>query len=353
MTLYLDGTTWPVTNYEGSYLGTIDLQQATIHSDNSVYAQLTKIVGPGNVLRTAHRLGIASQLKPFLSIGLGGQAVNPLEMARAFSAFANGGFRIDGSIDKLRNHPRAILAVGRKTSTNFDCEDRVVACNKRRARRVLREDTVAAENSILQRVVTQGTGLRAALPDRPAAGKTGTTENYGDAWFVGYTPQLVTAVWVGYPHKLIPMTTEFHGEPVAGGTFPAMIWKTFMEKALNLPAVPGGKEVQYFPPPPAMYGASERVALREGKLERDNGRCRETSTVEFLPGGRSRGSRTASPTRWRCRASSATRSGSRSSDSSRSRSRLRTSTSPRSRGSGSTSCSRSTRHTGRCRRTTA
>jgi penicillin-binding protein 1A len=284
VTLYLDGTYWPVTNYEGSYLGTIDLQQATIHSDNSVYAQLTRIVGPGNVLRTAHRLGIASELEPFLSIGLGGQAVNPLEMARAFSAFANGGFRIDGSIDKLRNHPRAILAVGRKTSTDFDCTDRVVACNKPKARRVLRADTVDAENSILQRVVTQGTGLRAALPDRPAAGKTGTTEDYGDAWFVGYTPQLVTAVWVGYPHKLIPMTTEFHGEPVAGGTFPAMIWKTFMEKALKLPAVPGGQEVQYFPPAPALYGASERVVLREGKLERDNGLCRETSTVEFLPG---------------------------------------------------------------------
>ena len=342
-----------MTNYEGSYLGTIDLQQATIHSDNSVYAQLTKIVGPGNVLRTAHRLGIASELKPFLSIGLGGQAVNPLEMARAFSAFANGGSRIDGSIDKLRNHPRAILAVGRKTSTNFDCKDPVVACNKPRARRVLREDTVAAENSILQRVVTQGTGLRAALPGRPAAGKTGTTENYGDAWFVGYTPQLVTAVWVGYPHKLIPMTTEFHGDPVAGGTFPAMIWKTFTEKALNLPAVPeeGGAVL------PATAGNVRRV--RAGRSARGKARARQRPLPRDVdgrvsaPDGRSRDSRTASPTRCRYHASSATRSASRFSDSSRSRSRLLTSTSPRSRGSGSTSCSRSTRHTGRCRRTTA
>ena len=99
-------------------------------------------------------------------------------------------------------------------------------CNRARGKRVLREDTVAAENSILQRVFTEGTGTRAALPDRPAAGKTGTTENYGDAWFVGYTPQLVTAVWVGYPNKLVPMTKQFHGDPVAGGTYPAMIWKT-------------------------------------------------------------------------------------------------------------------------------
>jgi membrane peptidoglycan carboxypeptidase len=283
VTLYLDGTYWPVHNYEGSYLGTIDLQQATIHSDNSVFGQLTKILGPGNVAHTAHRLGITSPLKPFLSIGLGGQAVNPLEMARAFSAFANGGFRIDGSLSKIRNHPRAILVVGGKKSTGLECGDRnVVGCNKPRERRVLRENTVDAENSILQRVLTQGTGLRAALAGRPAAGKTGTTENYGDAWFVGYTPQLVTAVWVGYPNKLVPMTTQFHGDPVAGGTFPAMIWKTFMDKALDLPAVPGGHEAKYFAPPPALSGPSERITLRDGKIELDNGRCRETATLEFF-----------------------------------------------------------------------
>jgi len=222
ITLYLDGKYWPVVNYEGSYLGTIDLQQATIHSDNSVFGQLTRIVGPANVARTAHRMGIVSPLKPYLSIGLGAQAVNPLEMARAFSAFANGGFRIDGSLAKIKNHPRAILVVGGKKATGLECGDRnVIGCNKPRQRRVLRDETVAAENSILQRVVTQGTGLRARLSDRPSAGKTGTTDDYGDAWFVGYTPQLVTAVWVGYPNKLVPMTTQFHGDPVAGGTFPA------------------------------------------------------------------------------------------------------------------------------------
>ena len=282
ITIYLDGTYWPVHNYEGSYLGPIDLQQATIHSDNSVYGQLTRLLGPENVVRTAHRLGIASPLKPYLSIGLGGQAVNPLEMARAFSAFANGGFRVDGSLKQLRNHPRAILAVGLKKSTRLNCGDRYVQCNERKTRRVLREDTVAAENSLLQRVVTQGTGLRARLSDRPAAGKTGTTTDYGDAWFVGYTPQLVAAVWVGYPNKLVPMTTQFHGEPVAGGTFPAMIWKTFMEKALELPAVPGGQEVQYFEQPPSLYGPTQRVVLRNGELELDNGRCKGTTTLEFL-----------------------------------------------------------------------
>jgi penicillin-binding protein 1A len=282
ITLTLDGTTWPVTNYEGSYLGTIDLQQATIHSDNSVFGQLTKTVGPNNVVHTAHRLGIASPLRPYLSLGLGAQAVNPLEMARAFSAFANGGFRIDGSFKRIANHPRAILAVGGKSSKSLHCGDKHVTCNVVRSRRVLRQDTVAAENSILQRVVTEGTGTRAALPDRPAAGKTGTTENYGDAWFVGYTPQLVAAVWVGYPNKLVPMTTQFHGDPVAGGTYPAMIWKTFMQRALKERAVPAGTEVKYFASPPAMYGSSQRVVLRDGKMQLDNGICRETMTLEFL-----------------------------------------------------------------------
>ena len=283
ITLFLDGTSWPVENYEGSYLGTIDLQQATIHSDNSVFGQLTKAVGPNSVVHTAHRLGIASPLRPYLSIGLGAQAVNPLEMARAFSAFANGGFRIDGSYKRIANSPRAILAIGGKSSGGLDCGDKHVTCNTVRSRRVLRQDTVAAENSILQRVVTEGTGNRAALPDRPAAGKTGTTENFGDAWFVGYTPQLVTAVWVGYPNKLVPMTNQFHGDPVAGGTYPAMIWKTFMQRALREPAVPGGNEVKYFASPPALYGTTQNVVLRDGKLQLDNGVCHNTFSAEILP----------------------------------------------------------------------
>ena len=88
-------------------------------------------------------------------------------------------------------------------------------------------------NSILQKAVRYGTGKRAYIPNRPVAGKTGTTENYGDAWFVGYTPQLAVAVWVGYPTTLKPMLTEFHGDAVTGGSFPALIWKSFMEKALK------------------------------------------------------------------------------------------------------------------------
>jgi penicillin-binding protein 1A len=282
--LYLDGTNWPVKNYEGAYLGPIDLQTATTYSDNSVYAQLTKIVGPAGVARTAHRLGISSPLKPYLSIGLGGQAVNPLEMARAYAAFANGGFRIDGSLPGITNHPRAITAVGDKHATDIACGQPHVRCNALRKRQVIRPDTAAIVTSLLENVVTQGTGVRAALPDRPVAGKTGTTENYGDAWFVGYTPQLVTAVWVGYPDKLIPMTTQFNGQPVAGGTYPALIWKAFMQRALQEPAVTGGAQPQYFPSPPSTYGPSAAVVFRGHGLELDNGNCRTPDTLDFLPG---------------------------------------------------------------------
>ncbi|MHB8641799.1 MAG: PBP1A family penicillin-binding protein [Gaiellaceae bacterium] len=280
VTIYAGGTFWPVHNYEGAYVGPIDLQQATVDSDNSVYAQLTSLVGPPNVVRTAHRLGINSPLQPYLSIGLGAQAVNPLEMARAFGAFANGGFRIDGSI--TGNHPRAIVAVGDKNATDIECGKKHVRCNSVDPHRVLRQDSAELVNAILQQVVQRGTGRNAAIPGRPVAGKTGTTENYGDAWFVGYTPQLVTAVWVGYPDKLIPMTSQYHGQPVVGGTFPALIWKSFTQKALKL--IPGDEQVAYFPPPPSMYGVTQSVVWRDGHVELNNGNCKQASALQFFSG---------------------------------------------------------------------
>jgi hypothetical protein len=131
-------------------------------------------------------------------------------------------------------------------------------------------------DELLSNVVKEGTGRAAQLSDgRPQAGKTGTTENYGDAWFVGFTPNLVAAVWVGYPNKLVPMTTEYHGGPVAGGTYPALIWKAFMEKALpylHKPALA-------FPSAQIPYSSSRSVVVRNGKLELDNGYCRDTQSL--------------------------------------------------------------------------
>ena len=206
VTISLGDRDWYVRNYEGSNLGSIDLTNATVYSDNTVYAQLTQLVQPKAVVKVAHDLGITSPLRNYFAIGLGAEAVNPLEMARAFASFANGGERVDGSI--FKNRPRVVLSVNGKQ-------------NAPRAHRAISETNAQIVNRILQQVVQSGTGKRAALPDRPVAGKTGTTENYGDAWFVGYTPQLAVAVWVGYPNTLRPMLTEFHGYAVAGGTFPA------------------------------------------------------------------------------------------------------------------------------------
>src|SRR5262249_60075912 len=173
-----------------------------------------------------------------VSIGLGAQGVNPLEMARAFSSFADGGKRIDGR--RFGNQPRVILKVANEKGRPIDD-------NTPRPVPVLSADQAAIVTSLLQNVVKYGTGKAAALAGgRPAAGKTGTTENYGDAWFVGYTPQLVTAVWVGYPKRLRPMLTERHGGPGLGGAVPGPTLEAVTQVAPGAPRPPPGK----LPPPP-------------------------------------------------------------------------------------------------------
>jgi penicillin-binding protein 1A len=269
-TIPLGDKLWSVSNYEDEYLGPINLEQATVHSDNSVYAQLTALVGPKNVRQMAQRLGVKSRLDDYFAIGLGAEAVNPLEMARAFSTFANGGHRIDGSI--FGNRPRAIVSVSKDG-------DRAKP-NKIVEVPALEEEKAKLVNQILQKVVTSGTGTKAALPDRPVAGKTGTTENYGDAWFVGYTPQLAVAVWVGYPNNLVPMLTEYNGDAVAGGTFPALIWKSFMEKALDHLK----DEPEHFDSPSLPYVQPISVVQRGGRLLVDNGLCRESRNLYVFSG---------------------------------------------------------------------
>jgi penicillin-binding protein 1A len=262
---------WSVRNYDNAYLGTTTLDVATTHSDNSVYAQLTEIVGPKAVRKTARDLGVRSRLHAYFAIGLGAEAVNPLELARAYAAFPTGGIRIDGSI--FGNVPRTVIRV-QSPDEDTPRENQVVSVPE------LRRNSALNVNALLQHVVQSGTGRRAALADRPVAGKTGTTENYGDAWFVGYTPQLVVAVWVGYPNTLRPMLTEYHGDPVAGGTFPALIWKSFAESALRL----RGDAPESFDSPPFLSGSTKRVVRRDGRLLLDNGLCRGARSVVYFSG---------------------------------------------------------------------
>jgi penicillin-binding protein 1A len=270
ITIDAGGRLWQVNNYEGEYLGPIDLTQATAYSDNSVFSQLTAIVGPNAVRTTARELGITTPLRPYFAIGLGAEPATPLEMARAYGSFADGGYRLDGSI--FGNQPRVITKV-------TDPKGKV-QMNGVIPHEVLTSDQAATVDDLLQGVVRYGTGRAAALPGRDVAGKTGTTENYGDAWFVGYTPQVVAAVWVGYPDKLVPMQTEFHGHPVAGGTFPALIWKAFMTKALPYLK----DEPETFPAAPSVYAGPVSVVNRDGVLERDDGLCHNTVQLAFYGG---------------------------------------------------------------------
>jgi membrane peptidoglycan carboxypeptidase len=277
VTINADGRLWQVNNYEGEALGPINLSQAIAYSDNSVFSQLTALVGPRSVRDTAKGLGITTPLQGYFAIGLGAEPATPLEMARAYQSFADGGDRIDGSI--FGNEPRVVQDVNVNGTTQV---------NKVIGRPALgsaeqSHERAAIIDSMLQGVVQYGTGRAAALPGRQVAGKTGTTENYGDAWFVGYTPQLVAAVWVGYPDKLIPMTTEFHGQPVAGGTFPALIWKAFMSKALLRPKWKA-EASRTFPPAPSLYAGPVTVVNRGGLLARDDGVCRNTYQMEFFGG---------------------------------------------------------------------
>jgi membrane peptidoglycan carboxypeptidase len=192
-------------------------------------------------------------------------------MARAYTAFADGGDRIDGSI--FGNQPRAVECL---TNTHGQCTENNAVVKKS----VLTSTQAETVDQLLQGVVQYGTGKAAAIPGWQVAGKTGTTENFGDAWFVGYTPQIVAAVWVGYPDKLIPMTTEFHGHPVAGGTFPALIWKAFMQKTIALKQL----TPESFPYPPSQYASPVMVVNRGGVLMRDNGVCHNSYQMEFYGG---------------------------------------------------------------------
>jgi penicillin-binding protein 1A len=271
VSIFLGNKYWSVHNYEGEYLGPIDLVKAIAVSDNSVFSQLTRDVGPANVVKTAHAVGITGPLQSYFAIGLGVEPVSVLEMARAYSTFANNGVRVDGTV--FGNEPRVVTQIDNDSN-------KIVYANVPKGVPALTPSVDETLTQLLEGVVTGGTGTAAQLPGRVVAGKTGTTENYGDAWFCGYTPQLVTCVWVGYPDLLRPMLTEFHGGPVVGGSFPAEIWKAFMQPALTAM----NAQPKSFALPPYLGAHSERVTYRDGRIELDDGLCRTTSLIVYFTG---------------------------------------------------------------------
>jgi len=210
------GVPWGVSNYEGQAAGQLSVRVATWHSVNGVYGRLMEQLCPAKVVDMARRLGVrvAQRNEQAPSIALGSAEVYPIDMAAAYATFADMGvYHKPNFVTRVVRHGQLVL------ENNEAGERRIPA-------------TLAYEvNDVLKGVISQGTGTAAQI-GRPEAGKTGTTQDYHDAWFVGYTPQLATAVWMGYPDRQGAMRNIGGVRTVVGGTFPAGIWHDFMQEAL-------------------------------------------------------------------------------------------------------------------------
>jgi penicillin-binding protein 1A len=220
---------FPVHNFEDSYLGSVSLANAFAYSDNSVFSRVGVQIGTHRIARLAEKLGIRTPVSTNLAMTLGAlkEGLSPLEMAYAYSTIANDGKRVTSNLPAWKNGPVAVEDV--KTASGH-----TLVKYKRKAIQVIPSSIAAEAKQVMTGPVTHGTATAAQLPNDVVYGKTGTTENYGDAWFVGFDSHYTVAVWVGYPDKLIPMKTQFRGGPVEGGTYPAAIWHDFMVQALNI-----------------------------------------------------------------------------------------------------------------------
>jgi penicillin-binding protein 1A len=208
---------WEVSTADEGYLGRINLQQATVASDNTVFAQLDLDVGPKNVAATAKSMGIESELDGIPAEGIGGLriGVSPLEMADAYATLASGGIHHDPIAIR-----RVVFPGGRAERPE-----------RPDPRRVVPEPVAYEVWRLLHDNITEGTGTAAYTGCPGQGGKTGTTDNFTDAWFAGIQPNLATVVWVGYPQSNAIEMTSVHGTTVYGGTFPAEIWHSLYSNA--------------------------------------------------------------------------------------------------------------------------
>jgi penicillin-binding protein 1A len=234
-----------VHNYDDQYLGSASMATATTYSDNSVYSQIGTQVGPANVAKTAEKMGIQTDLStdveysinggdfqpynPALILGGLGTGVTPLEMAHAYETIAEDGRRTSGT---LAASDGGVVAISKVTEDDddpaadgdpVDTNDGTSGLDTVESQQVLDPAVAQEARSILTTVVTSGTGKNAATGE-PTWGKTGTTDDNGDAWFCGATEDVTACVWVGHANGRVPMETDFGGNPVDGGTFPALIF---------------------------------------------------------------------------------------------------------------------------------
>jgi penicillin-binding protein 1A len=226
---------WSPRNYEDGYLGQITLEQALAHSINTVAARLADEVGRDNVANAAHRAGIQSQINTDPAMALGTTLVTPLEMAQAYASFANGGDRVAAyGIERIRTAEGAVLYQRRPVAPTP----------------AIANPPLGELNQMLRKVLAYGTGAKAAIPGYDLAGKTGTTSDYKDAWFCGYTGGFVTVTWMGRDDAQ-PMRR------VTGGGAPAEAWRGFMTQALKrLPVQP----IPYGPPAPPAAAVAPPLA---------------------------------------------------------------------------------------------
>jgi penicillin-binding protein 1A len=231
---YFEGEPWHVSNASDSEAGTFTLEKATWHSVNTVFAQVAVHVGPENIAQVAQDMGIREDLAPVCSITLGTLGVAPLEMTNAYATLAGNGLRRWATPFAAVTNRRGRAVTDLKGSTNVEPQPV----------RVLDQNDAALVSQTLLGVVRYGTGTAAAVSGHDVAGKTGTAQNYVNAWFCGYTPQLATCVWVGYPENERTPLVNVEGVPaVFGGTIPAAIFHDFMTTALE------GMQNKPFPEP--------------------------------------------------------------------------------------------------------
>ncbi|MEX0790052.1 MAG: penicillin-binding transpeptidase domain-containing protein, partial [Actinomycetota bacterium] len=235
---------WKVANYSNAGYGYLDVIEATTSSVNTIYARMmNEVVTPQKFIEVAARTGISiPPTDSGCALALGTSDVTPLEMAGAYTTFAQRG---------RRPTPMVISKITRPGGG-------VVAERLPAVAQVMDPNVADTVNHVLERNIQSGTGTGAKI-GRPAAGKTGTTENFQDAWFAGYTPELTAVVWMGFapePDGRIPVMSGVRGRSVTGGSFPATIWKNFMARALEGRPVAefhepdlGGEVINHRPPP--------------------------------------------------------------------------------------------------------
>jgi len=252
---------WSPRNYSGNFIGETTIGNAVAQSTNTVAAYVADQIGRDSVARAARRLGITSRIGLEPAMALGAVEVSPIDMATAYAAFANGGRRVEAyGISRIRT-PQGRVIYQR-------------AARDAAAGQAINNPPLYYMNQMLRGVIERGTAQSAAIPGRDLAGKTGTTSDYRDAWFVGYTGGFVTAVWVGKDDN-----TAMRG--VTGGAAPAAIWRGFMEAALprlNAPDIPDG------PPMPEGWVAPDPVGDLMNSIEDPFGDSRVIDGVDMDAG---------------------------------------------------------------------